>query len=388
MIAIAVSSAAMIIIFSVFNGLESIAKQGYVAFYPDIKVTIAKGKFFPVDSEKIRKIEMTQHVDDISAVIEDYAFAVHYNEQKPVILKGIDDRYMSVNDVSPYIIQGDTFVMASQPQGETNPGNPNTAILGSRILNELGTDINSLSYFTLNAPDASITDPGADPLSALRSVKVRPAGVFRIQDDFDSKYILAPFGLVQELFNQPGKCTSIEIKVKAGKDKEVQEELKKLFGDGYKVETRYEQNKTMYMAMGAEKWVMYAILMMVMLIASFNMIGALSMLVLEKQKDIAILKAMGALPGAIKRVFLLEGILWALMGGVTGLSIGIIVCLLQQKFELIQMGESFIVSAFPVEIHGADIVLVFATVMAVGLLIAWYPAIRATKVVDPTLKSA
>ncbi len=378
----------MIIIFSVFNGLETVAKQGYVAFYPDIKISIAKGKFFPFDQEKIRHIEMTRNVQSISTVIEDFAFAVHFNEQKPVLLKGIDNNYMRVNDVSPYIIQGDTFVMTSQPQAETNPGNPNTAILGARILNELGTDINSLSYFTLNAPDASVTNPGADPLSALRSVKVQPAGVFHIQDDFDSKYILAPFGVVQDLFNQPGKCTSIEIKVAPGKDKEVQQDLEKLFGNGYKVETRYEQNKTMFMAMGAEKWVMYAILMMVMLIASFNMIGALSMLVLEKQKDIAILKAMGTLPGAIKKVFLLEGILWALMGGITGLLLGITVCLLQLKFELIKMGESFVISAFPVEIHGTDILLVFATVTVVGVLIAWYPAMRATKVVDPTLKSA
>lgn len=385
MVAIAVSSAAMIIIFSVFNGFETVAKQGYVAFYPDIKVSIAKGKFFPVQDDIKQHIPAIPGVKGISYVIEDFAFAVHYNEQKAIMLKGVDDKYMRVNDVAPYIVEGDTMVMASQQQGGDNPGNPNTAILGARIMNELGTNINSLGYFTLNYPNAE-SDNGL--LSALRTEKIRPAGVFHVQDDFDSKYILAPLGFVQELFNQAGKYSSIELKTEAGKERQVQEALKKLFGDAFKVETRYEQNKTMFMAMGAEKWVMSAILLLVMLIASFNMIGALSMLVLEKQKDIAILKAMGAQPGTIRQVFLLEGILWAIVGGISGLLLGLVVCLLQLRFELIKMGAGFVMDAFPVEIHGTDVLLVFGIVLAVGLLIAWYPAIRATRSADPTLKSA
>ncbi len=387
MVAIAVSSAAMIIIFSVFNGLETLAKEGYVAFYPDIRISVAKGKFFGIDKEKIEQVKKAPGVADVAVVIEDNAFAVHYSQQKVIFLKGIDEHYMQVNDVVPYIEQGDTFVMAARPQGDTEPGNPNTAILGLRIQNELGTDINSLSYITLNYPDAKATDAGTNPLSGLRTIKVRPAGVFHIQDDFDSRYVLAPLHVAQELFGQEGMCSSIEIRAEAGKDRQVQEALRKIYGDGYRVETRYEQNKTMYMVMGAEKWAMFAILLMVMLIASFNMVGALSMLVLEKQKDIAILKAMGAAPGSIRSIFMLEGILWSLAGGVAGLLLGLTVCVLQMKFELIQMGESFVVNAFPVEIQAMDVALVFVTIAAVGLLVSWYPAIRATNAVDPSLKS-
>lgn len=388
MVAIAVSSAAMIIIFSVFNGLETIAKEGYVAFYPDIRISVAKGKFFTIDKEKIEQVKKAPGVSGLAVVIEDNAFAVHYSQQKVIFLKGIDEHYMQVNDVAPYIVQGDTFVLASQPQAGTEPGNPNTAILGLRIQNELGTDINALSYITLNYPDARATDAGTNPLSGLRTIKVRPAGVFHIQDDFDSKYVLASLQVAQELFGQSGMCSSIEIRAEAGKERQVQETLRRIYGDEYRVETRYEQNKTMYMVMGAEKWAMFAILLMVMLIASFNMVGALSMLVLEKQKDIAILRAMGAAPGSIKSIFMMEGIFWALAGGLSGLALGVLVCVLQMKFELIKMGESFVVNAFPVEIQAMDVALVFVTIVTVGLLVSWYPAIRATRAVDPSLKSA
>jgi lipoprotein-releasing system permease protein len=160
-----------------------------------------------------------------------------------------------------------------------------------------------------------------------------------------------------------------------------------MFGAGYNVETRYEQNKTLYTVMTGEKWAIYVILVFVLLIASFNMVGALSMLVLEKQRDIAILKAMGALPGTIKQIFFFEGVLWSLIGGTAGITLGVLVCLLQQKFGFVQMGDSFLVSAYPVKIDVLDMLAVILTVVCVGILAGWYPAVRSTRVIDPTLKS-
>jgi len=160
-----------------------------------------------------------------------------------------------------------------------------------------------------------------------------------------------------------------------------------LLGGMYKVETRYEQNRTMYMVMNAEKLAIYAVLLLVLFIASFNMVGALSMLVLEKKKDIAILRAMGAPPEAIRMIFMIEGVLWSFVGGVIGIVLGCSICLLQQKFGFVSLGHSFVVDAFPVEIQWRDIVLDMVTLLTVGLLISWYPALRATKITDPTLKS-
>jgi lipoprotein-releasing system permease protein len=378
--AIAVSSGAMIIIFSVFNGFESVVKDLYKAFYPDIKISASRGKFFSLDTARLRKISGVPGVKFVTPVIEDNVFANNQDQQKVITLKGIENNYFNVNGVRQYIVQGDDSVSA---------GDVYTAIAGLSIMNELGADVNTLSYIMLYYPNPAITDPTADPMSAFQSLKLHPAGVFRIQDEFDSKYILAPLPLVQELFHQPGSYSSIEISADAGSVKNIKGQLQQMLGSAYKIENRYEQNKTLYMVMGGEKWAVYAILVLVLLIASFNMVGALSMLVLEKQKDIAILKAMGTLPATIRKVFLLEGILWALVGGLLGILLGCIICLAQQKYGFVRLGGgSFLMDAYPVKIKFTDIVLVVATILTVGLVTSWYPALRATKATDPTLKSA
>ncbi len=389
MVAIAVSSGAMIIIFSVFNGLESIVKDMYKAFYPEIRITVARGKFFPMDSAGIQAIKNIKGVENVTTVLEDNVFAINNNQESIISLKGIDNNYFKVNDVLDYLVQGDSTVTVGQPLTDTSKASPGTAIVGRHIMNELGTDVHTLSYITLCYTNPDVINPALNPTSAYQTLTLHPAGVFAIGDEFDSKYVLAPLPLVQRLFSAEKKFSSIEIKADAGAAPEIQKHLQSLLGNNFKVEKRYEQNKTMYMVMGSEKWAIYAILVLVLIIASFNMVGALSMLVLEKQKDIAILKAMGAFPETIRRIFLLEGVLWALTGGLTGLLLGTGIGLLQQRFGFIKLvGSSFAVEAYPVEFHFKDFVLVIITILVVGLLAAWYPSIRATKAVDPSLKSA
>lgn len=381
MVAIAVSSAAMIVVFSVFNGLEGFVKDLYKGFYPPVRVTVAKGKFFTVDSTKLNTIKQIKGVQAISTVIEDNAIVNNTNnkEQKVVMLKGIDKNYLKVNDIRADITGEDSV----------SAGNPYTAIVGMRILNELGADITDIfSVIELYYANPNIKNFSANPTAAYQSLNLHPAGSFRISDDFDDKYILAPLPLVQKLFYQEGKYSSIEISVPEEETQNVKTQLQHIFGDGYNVETRFEQNKTMFMVMRSEKWAIYAILVMVLLIASFNMVGALSTLVLEKQKDMAILRAMGAMPGIIKKVFLFEGILWAMIGGSTGIFLGAMVCLAQQKFGLVTIGGSFLMDTYPVDMNFFDFVLVICTILAVGLLAAWYPAIRASKADVPTLKAS
>ena len=381
MVAIAVSAGAMIVVFSVFNGMEDVVKDLYKAFYPEIRITAARGKFFTPDTARTAAILKMQGVTGLTEVIEDNAIVNNVNnkEQKVITLKGIDKNYLAVNDIKESIDGEDSV----------STGHPFTAIAGIRILNELGADIHNIfSVIELYYPNPDNTNFAANPESAFQSLKVHPAGAFHISDEFDGKYIMVPLSLAQTLLRQEGRCSSLEINADAKQAENIKAQLQQMFGTAYNVETRYEQNKTMYMVIGGEKWAIYAILVMVLLVASFNMVGALSMLVLEKQKDIAILKAMGARGGTIRTIFLVEGMLWSLVGGVSGILLGAGICLAQQRFGFVTMGGSFLMDQYPVALQLSDFVLVICTIMAVGLLTSWYPAMRATKAVDPSLKSA
>jgi lipoprotein-releasing system permease protein len=224
---------------------------------------------------------------------------------------------------------------------------PYTAIAGMRILNELGADVHNIfSEIELYYANPEVTNPEADPTSAYKTLSVHPSGMFVTTDEFDSKYILAALPLVQELFHQNERVSSVEISADPDKVEDIRKQVRQIFGTGFNVETRYEQNKSVYMVMTMEKWAIYAILLFVLLIASFNMVGALSMLVLEKQKDIAILKAMGALPGTIKKIFLLEAVLWSLMGGLAGIALGTTLALLQQNFSIIIFSSGYIIGYY------------------------------------------
>ena len=381
MVAIAVCSAAMIIIFSAFNGLETLAKDTYKAFYPDLRISVIKGKFFDADSSKLNAIKELNGVQHISMVIEDNVLAndIDNTQMKALTLKGIDAKYFDVNDTKQYIVKGADSVSLKH----------HTAIAGFKIYNELGLDVNFIdSKIVLYYLNPTVTNPEADPTSAYQELQLHPDGVFKVEDEFDDKYVLAPLPLVQELFHEPGKYSSIEISTAPGYAEKIKLHLQQLFGNAYKVETRYEQNRTMYSVMAGEKWGVYAILLLVLLIASFNMVGALSMMVIEKQKDIAILKAMGANPAAIRKIFLLEGVLWSLTGGVAGILFGLMICLSQEKFNIIKLQGSFLVSTYPVQINPSDILLVICTILVVGVLASWYPATRSTRTVDPSLKGA
>jgi lipoprotein-releasing system permease protein len=384
MVAIGVVSAAMIITFSVFNGFEHEVKSLYKAFYPDIRITVARGKFFPASA--ITGIAQIKGVEFVSPVIEDNALAGDLdnvsgsaNRQKVITVKGIENNYFKVNDVTQYIDAG-VDTVSDTPRI--------TTIAGRGIAQELGADVNNVfSSIMLYYPNPDVTNPEADPLNAYQSLKMHPAGLFTIGNEFDDKYILAPINKVQELFHAQGMYSSIELKVAPGAAAGIKEQLQKKLGDKYKVETRFEQNKTVYTMVAAEKWVTYVILVFVLVIASFNMVGALSMLVIEKKKDIAILKAMGTEASAIRNVFLLEAVLWACVGGVSGLALGSIISLVQQKFGIIKLQGAFVVDAYPVKVHITDIIMVTITIIAVGLMAGWYPALRASKSTEFGLKS-
>lgn len=384
MVAIAVSSAAMVVVFSIYNGMEGYVRQLYSGFYPEVKISPEKGKFFYADSATPGKIRSVPGVRDVTTVAEDNVMVNNERtgEQKVIILKGIDANYLRVNNIRQYITGDDSVSIGAV-------GRRHTAIAGRKILNELGADIDNIfstiQVFYANPDNKNFA---ASPEDALTTLELHPAGAFSISDEYDDKYLLAPLPLVQQLFHAEGRCTSIELKVMQGKGEEVKDALKKTLGPAFRVETRYEQNKSMFLVLKLEKWAIYVILSLVMLIASFNMIGALSVLVMEKQKDVAILRAMGAQSRDVRTIFLLEGIMWSLVGGISGSILGLVLSALQQQYGFITMGGSFLMDAYPVQIHLPDILLVLSTVAVVGLLAAWYPARRAVLITAPTLKGA
>lgn len=370
--AIAVSAGAMIVLFSIFNGLEGTVLDMYSAFYPDIKVTAIKGKFFELSAVQKSEIEKINGIALASYAIEDMVLLSGNDEQKVGTLKGVDRHWFDVSNMDSFIIEGNGRLENNKVY--------TPAVVGLNIAAALGVDVeNAFSSMTVSYPKPEANGTFQhNSEAALNSIIVKPDGLFRIQDEFDSKYVLTTFEAAQHLFGMAGKLSSIELKMKPGANAAaIKKELHRLLGSNVLVDDRFEQNKTLYLVMRSEKWAVYAILLLVLLIASFNMIGSLSMVVLEKKTDMVILKSMGATQRLIRWIFLLEGCLLALLGGVLGVGLGLLLCLGQLQFGWVRLPDGFIINAYPVELRVTDFLLVAGTVLVVGILAAWYPARKA-----------
>jgi lipoprotein-releasing system permease protein len=220
----------------------------------------------------------------------------------------------------------------------------------------------------------------ADPQSSLSTENIFTSGAFLIQQDFDNKYGFTNIDFMKHMLGlQPDEFSAAEIALKDEKQSDnTKQVLQKLLGDNYKVETRYEQNKSLYSVMRTEKWVIYGVLTLILIVAAFNIVGALTMLVLEKQKDIDVLKALGANNNYIQRIFLSEGFLLAIIGGVTGIVLAIVICWLQVKYKLVPLqGGSFLIDYYPVKLVATDFLLVFATILIVAFIASWFPSRKA-----------
>lgn len=371
MLAIAIGSCALIVIFSVFNGFEGLIKNLYRAFYPDINISPARGKFFSISKLELDKVISLKGIDRMSATIEDNVFVSTGDDQLVATLRGIDTSYMSVNGLAPFIIAG----------RDTLDRNGYTAVIGEHIAGRTGVNVNSpMARLSLYYPDGNDQSALLNPQTAFRTLDLKPDGVFRVQDDFDAKYILASLQKVQELFGAEGKFSSLQLKLAPGADElSISVALKNILGKDFKIATRYQQNQSLYLVMHTEKWAVYAILLLVLVIASFNMVGGLSLLVIEKQKDTSLLRAMGTDRTSSGSIFFLEGVLWAFIGGSIGILLGFVICLGQQHFHWLKLAGNFIIDAYPVVMQPGDFLLVMVTVVVIGALAAVYPTIRASR---------
>lgn len=367
--------ACQILVLSVFNGFEDLVKSLYASFYADIKIVPAKGKTFVLTAAQISSLKLQPGIYGISLIAEEKALLQNADLQTIVYLKGVDDNYTNV-----------TGVAAKTYQGKFNTGTAASPglIIGSGIQNAAEINVNSAfetTVVTLILPKKG-TVSASDPLKSLSEGRVKATGVFAIQQDFDNKYALTNIDFVKHQMGFANdEYSAAEIKLKSNVNYEqVQKQLSILLGSAFTVQTKFEQNTSLYNTMRLEKWIIYAVLTLILFIAAFNMVSALTMLVLEKQKDISVLQSMGASKTLVLKIFLSEGLLLAGIGAGTGILLALVICFLQVKFKLIKLeGGSFLIDYFPVQLQVTDFIMVASTAIIISFFASLFPALKASR---------
>jgi lipoprotein-releasing system permease protein len=372
-VAMMFGTAALILVLSVFNGFEDLVKGLYSSFYPDLKIAPISGKQIILTAEQLQKIRSVKGVRAVSLVAEERAFLKNGESQSMISLKGVDAAYGDVTTVPQHIVTGE-FNTGTEEQP--------LLVLGAGIENAVGVQSDrNIFPLTVYLPRKGEVDL-SDPIKSLATDTVNTSGTFIIQQDFDNKYVITNLAFVKMMLGMKEDVYgAAEIAISPNTNEEtIKDAIEKVLGKGYTVQTRYEQNKSLYSIMQMEKWVIYAILSLILVVAAFNMIGALTMLVLEKREDIGVLHAIGGSRSFIKKIFLTEGLLLAAIGGGVGMLLALFLALAQLKFHLIPLqGDSFLISYFPVKINPWDFVLVGITVFVISLVAAYIPARKAAK---------
>ena len=368
---VAIGTAALILILSVFNGFEDLFLGLYNSFNPDVTVTPIQGKTFDVDSIMLDDIYRIEGVQTISQTLEEKAL-FDYKDNKDIgLLKGVDEYYSAVTGIDSTIREG-TYSLAQE-------GLP-MAVIGQGIRNKLGVDVNDpFSPLTIYWPKRK--RGGIFDTRPFKSQQVQAGGTFLVQQDFENQYVLTSIELVRELLNRPGACSALEIDLAPGWDvSSTYAEIQEVVGDEFVIKNRYEQEASFLRLMQIEKWLSFAIVGLMMLLISFNLIGALWMVVLEKQTDIAILRSMGMTKGDIYRLFLYEGLLLCGVGILIGFVLATIIYILQVTVGIINLPGGMLIDAYPVSLRWFDFPIVALTVFLIGGLAAILPARRARRV--------
>lgn len=367
---ISVGTAALILILSVFNGFEDLLSGLFGYFNPEIKITAAKGKTFEVDSLTLEKIRGLPGILVVSETLEEIAFFEYEGSQDFGVLKGVDRYFSRVNDIDSTIREG---------KYRLEEDDRNCAVLGAGMRNKLSVNLdNPIAVLRVYMPKekAAVLD---------NSFAVRytyPKGAFSIQQDFDNQYVLTNLGFMRDLLEvPPGTVSALEIRCASDANPaSVKQAVSVVLGDGYILRDRYEQNEAFFKVMRLEKWMGFAITTLMLLLMAFNMVGALWMIVLDKQKDISILKSMGADDPTIRRIFLGEGLLLTALGMGIGMALAVGLYFAQKTWGIVTIPQGFLVESYPISMRAGDFIPVTATVLGIGLLASLAPAARAVRV--------
>ncbi len=367
---ISVGTAALVLILSVFNGFEDLLSSLFGYFNPEVKVTAAKGKTFEVDSLTLDKIRNMPGVAVLSETLEEIAFFEYAGSQDFGILKGVDRHFARVNDIDSTIREGAYQLLEEGRNG---------AVLGAGMRNKLSVNVhNPVAALTIYMP----TEKSGALDKPFKTRYAYPRGTFAIQQEFDNEYILTNLPFMRELLEAPpGTVSALEVRCAPGASVAVvKRELAAVLGPGFIIKDRYEQNEAFFKVMQLEKWMGYAITSLMLVLMAFNMVGALWMIVLDKQKDIAVLKSMGAPDRQVRQVFLLEGLLLTALGMGIGMAVAIGLYAAQKSFGLVTIPQGFLVESYPISMRAWDFLPVTLTVMLIGLLASLAPAGRAVRV--------
>lgn len=366
---IAIATMAMVCTLSIFNGFTKLVSDSFSIMDPDLQIIPAKGKVFDASSAIFQKIKNLPEVAVASETVEDNALVKYGERQDPVLIKGVSDQFKEMVDTKRLVTSGEFSL---------REGDVDFCVAGIGVAINLGLRTDNITPIEIYSPKRDVKIQLANPANAFTTAYTYPAGVFALnQAKYDDQIILVSLDLARELFRYNNEVTSLNIKLKENvSSNDAESKIQKQLGDNFIVKNRFEQQADSFRMVNIEKWVTFLILSFILIIAVFNVVSSLSMLILDKSADIDILRNMGAENNLITRIFKIEGWLISMSGAIAGIVIGLVLCLIQQHFGILKLGQTpgaFIVDSYPVEVIFTDILFVFITVSIIGGLIVLYP---------------
>lgn len=373
MCGVALATLALVCTLSVFNGFQDLVTTMFTAFDPEIKITSATGKVFDAQDERIQSLKELSEIEVFSESLEDNAMVQYKGRQTMVVIKGIEDNFNQLTAIDSILYGRGDWILHDEVV--------DYAIPGIELVSILGTGIRFLDPLEVYAPKRGVKINVANPSTSFESSYLHSSGlVFAVnQQKYDASYILTSLSFARDLFQYETEVSSIELKLSANADvNEIKSEAKRILGSDFLVQDRFEQQADTYRIMKVEKLISYVFLSFILLIACFNVIGSLSMLIIDKRNDVVTLRNLGADDQLISRVFLFEGYMITFFGALIGVALGLLLCFVQQEFGLISLGNgssagAFVVDAYPVSVYAADVILVLITVLVTGFLSVFFP---------------
>lgn len=370
-IGVSVMTMALIVILSVFNGFDSLIKTFFYSIDPDYKITLAEGKVFSLNHELVRKLYDFNEIEYITEVLEENAM-LRYDERLDIArIRGVSDNFALATGIDSLMVSGQ-FLLADE-HGQY-------AALGFLLSRRLGVNLNLIKPIHIIVPKRGV-NPGVTNLDVFNRKQIFPLGIFSVlQEEYDAETIILPIGFARELLAYNDEVSSVDIKLKPNANYEAfQQKLQNHLGPEFVVKNRFQQHEFLFKVMQSEKWAIFLILSFILIIASFNLTGSLTMLIIDKKQDIVTLQNLGASKKIIRNIFLLEGWFISIFGALIGLILGALISFIQMEFGLLDFPESFIIKYYPVEMQALDFVYVFITVILIGFLASWYPVRYITK---------
>lgn len=368
---VALATLALVCTLSVFNGFQDLVASFFTSFDPELKITARKGKVFDGQMPELNRIRELPEVEIFTFSLEENAMVQYKGKQAMVTIKGVEDNFEQLTAIDSILYGKGRFMLHDEVVDYGIPGIQLTSVLG--------TGIAFVDPLEVYAPKRNIKVNMANPSASFNQLYLYSPGVSFIvnQQKYDENYVLTSLDFARRLFEYTSEVSAVELKLKSNTDlQQVKNKIKQILGEGFYVADRYEQQADVFRIMEVEKLISYLFLTFILLIASFNVVGSLSMLIIDKKKDVTTLRNLGADNKLIVRIFLLEGWMISLFGAITGIILGLSLCFAQQNFGLLTLGGStgdFLVNAYPVSVHASDILLIFITVVTVGFLSVWYP---------------